>query len=215
MQLLEKFKRKFRNFGVEDLMLYAVITIGVVWAVEYILRIDLSSYLMFVRDDILKGQIWRVVSFMFVPQSGGPISTFFWLILYYSIGTNLERYWGKAAFNLYYIIGTVLLAVGGFFSGIVIAHYFYMSLFIAYAILNPNDRLLMLAIIPIKVKYLAFIDVLYMIYDFIVYPIAPIRVSIIMPVILLFIFFGGDIINSIKAKKRYNDFKKNFNDRNN
>jgi len=81
---------------------------------------------------VMKGQIWRLVTFVFVPFVGS-----FWIIfvlyIFYVFGTALERYWGSFRFNLYYFIGVLAAIVAGFlgefWGGKVTSEFLYMSIF--------------------------------------------------------------------------------------
>lgn len=213
MKLWDKIKRFFRNFAVEGLMIYVTVTVFIVFAVSYIFpNIGIPSYIYFDRAEILGGQVWRVVSFLFEPQTMNPLFMLINLYFYYIIGTSLEGYWGSVKFTQYFFAGAALLIAGGFIVGYVDAYYLYLSMFISYAILAPNEQFLFFGIIPVKAKYLAALDGVFMAYNFI-FGFASERVSIGVSVILILIFFGKNIISRIKAKKRFKDFKKNFEDR--
>lgn len=213
MRLSDKIKRFFRNFAVEGLMTYVTVTVFIVFAASYIFpNADIPSYISFSRSKILQGQVWRVVSFLFEPQTLSPLFMLINLYFYYIIGTSLEKYWGSVKFTRYFFSGAALLIAGGFIVGYVDAYYLYLSLFISYAILAPNEQFLFFGIIPIKAKYLAALDGVFMTYSFI-FGFPSERVSIGASVILILLFFGKNIISRIKAKKRFNDFKKNFDDR--
>lgn len=213
MTLSDKFVRKFRNFGIESLMIYIIITMGIIWAADYIFpAIGLTNYLYFDRNLIFSGQVWRLVTFMFMPQSSGVIGTLLTLYFYYFIGTALESFWGKQKFTLYMLMGMILLIIAGLIARYADAYYLYLSLFIAYAIISPNTELLLFFIIPVKVKYLAFIDAVFTAYLFFVDGISA-KASIAASFILLLIFFGRPLIDRLKAKKRKSDFEKNFRNR--
>lgn len=215
MGKLDNMKRKLRNFGIESLMLYVIITIGIVWAVSYLFPgTGITSYLYFDRDAILHGQVWRAITFLFMPQSSSPFMMLINLYFYYFIGNSLEQYWGKTKFTSYFLLGTLLLIISGFITGYAYAYYLYFSMFIVYALLAPNQQFLFLFVIPIKAKYLAMLDGVFLAFEFISGGAAA-RGSIIACVVLILIFFGKDITGRLKAKKRYRDFQKNFNDRNN
>lgn len=212
---MDKLKRKLRNFGIESLMIYVIITIGIVWAVSYLFpSTGLLNYLYFDRSAILQGQVWRIISFLFMPQSTSPLMMLINLYFYYFIGNSLEQYWGKEKFTGYFLLGTLLLVISGFITGYAYAYYLYFSMFIVYALLAPNQQFLFFFVIPIKAKYLAMLDGVFMAFEFIGGGAAT-RGSIIACAVLILIFFGKDITGKLKAKKRYHDFQKNFNDRNN
>lgn len=213
MQFSDKVKRFFRNFGIEGLTLYLVVTIFIIWAMDYIFpNIGITSYISFSRNSILHGQVWRLVTFLFVPPFDSPFFMLLSMYFYYFIGTNLESYWGTVKFTRYFFTGAALLIAGGFIAGTAYAHYLYLTMFISYAILAPNQQLLVLFIIPVKAKYLAILDAVDLVFELIFFPVSA-KVSIIACLILILIFFGNNILSRIKAKKRFRDFKKNFDDR--
>ncbi len=63
---------------------------------------------------ILRGQIWRIITFMIWPPSTGMFFNLIAIYLYYNLGTTLEQVWGTFRFNLYLfmgILGHVLAAL--------------------------------------------------------------------------------------------------------
>lgn len=211
MNFITKLKQKFRNFGIENLMLYVVIAQAIVLVFSYLfINVDLPGAMSFVRSSIFAGQIWRVVTFIFLPPTYSLIWALFVFLLYYSIGRELEHHWGKSNFTLYYLIGVIGSIVGGFISGYATVTYLNLSLFLAYAAVFPNTEFRIYFLIPIKAKYLAYIDAAFLIFEMIISPVY-VKVSILFAFLNFFIFFGGDFINRIKSKRRYNKFKNDFN----
>ena len=98
-KLLSRGERRFgRYFGIPKLMMILCIGMGVTYVADYLLaayHISLSYYLMFDREAIFHGQIWRLVTFVFTPPSSSPIFILFALYFYYMIGLGLENQWGK------------------------------------------------------------------------------------------------------------------------
>ncbi len=207
-----KLKRTLNKICVRNLMLYIVgITAAVFFLgiLAYALKqIDIYYYTAFNRDLILQGQVWRVLTFLFEPE-GSPIFMVLTLYLYWLMGTTLEREWGYVKFNLFYLTGVLLTIISGFITGGAINHFLNMSLFFAFAILNPEFQLMLFFIIPIKIKWLAIIDALYFVYMFIVGG-WQIRGCILACAVTIAIFFGGEVIESIKRAKRRADWKRNF-----
>lgn len=232
MSILNKLNRKFGRFYIENLMLYIVIGTGIVFAFWFLFPdIPLMQYLTFDRDAIFRGQVWRVITFIFVPQSGSPISMVFWLYMYWFIGSSLESAWGSFNFNVYYFLGVLLTAVGGFITGYATNYYINLSLFLAMAIIFPNTQLLLFFFIPVKMKWLAWLDAAMLIYEFIpvsllVYAISvkmPLslfwnmmgafngqRLAIFMSMLNLVLFFGGDFFRKIRDKFKYRKVRSNF-----
>ena len=173
MNLLNKLERKFGRCYISNLMLYIVIGTGIVYAFWFLAPdIPLLSFLSFDRGAIMRGQIWRVLSFIFIPESGSPISMVFWLYLYWLIGSSLEDYWGGFRFNVYYFCGALFAVIGGFITGYATVHYLNLTLFLAIAVINPNMQLLLFFFLPVKMKWLAWIDAAFLIYNFIFTPVS-------------------------------------------
>lgn len=226
-------ERKFGRYYIENLMLYIIIGTGIVYAFQYLFpTLPLFSLLSFNRSAILHGQIWRVISFIFVPGgTGGPISVLFWLYLYWFIGSNLESYWGGWLFNVYYFTGALLAAIGGFITGYATNHFLNLSLFLAMAVICPNHQLLLFFFIPVKMKWLAWFDAAVLIFDFI--PVSAItmavqykmpfsaflpimndywdiRLAILLSMLNFLLFFGGGFFRKIRDKFKYRNVRSNF-----
>jgi len=202
-QYLNKIERKFRKFAISNLMLYIVLGMAVVWIANPILSanpnntVSLYQLLYFDRDKILHGEVWRVISFIFMPPSTifiilTPIILYF----YWFMGSSLESQWGAFKLNVFYFTGIIGCIAAGFIIGFATNEYLNLSLFLAFAILFPNAQLLAFYVIPIKAKWLALIDGLIIIYDFIKGSFDT-RIFIILSIINIIIFFGKDFFSMI------------------
>ena len=167
---LDRFCYKHPRLGIPDLMKYVVIGNIVVYLLDMFSGYACSAMLAFIPAGILQGQIWRLVSFIFVPPTGyGAIGLALFLYMYYMIGNMLEREWGTTKFTLYYGIGVAANIVVGLVLtliygpnhpyAVVDITYLNMSLFLAFAALYPDLRFLLFFIIPVKAKWLAWLDV--------------------------------------------------------
>ena len=121
---------------------------------------------------VLHGELWRLVTFVFVSgysSRGDVLWLALFLYLYYFIGSTLEREWGSAKFTLYYLSGmalTVLSAIivsavsGGAGDNYYVygASYINLSMFFAFAMLFPDTQLLLFFLFPVKMKWLAWFD---------------------------------------------------------
>ena len=223
MNFLNKLERKFGKFAIPNLMLYIMMGQAIVLFFTILTNsYSLLNLLYFNPLLIIKGQIWRLVSFVFIPNTFSFIYFLFAAFLYYSIGSTLERSWGEFKFNLYYLLGMIFNMIGLlviqliFYKGDYLGNLFYfgsatsitiylnLSLFLAYAALYPDVQFLLYMIIPVKVKYLAFIDILLLAYNFINGDVAN-RVLIVLSLLNFFIFFGGSLL-----RKRPTSTQKQF-----
>ena len=175
---LDKLEKKFGRFAIPNLTMYLIGAYIIGFGIYYFLP-GLFKWLTLEPYFILKGQVWRVISWVLVPPSGSLISIIFIVLLYYSLGTALERAWGTfrynvyifsgilftviGAFALYFISGTGMVGYGGLFS----TYYINMSIFLAFAVSYPDMELLLYFIIPIKMKWMAIVYAVFILYDFI------------------------------------------------
>jgi hypothetical protein len=172
MNFINKLNRKFGKYAIHNLMFYIII----LYATGYLLfMINPNFYERFLSLDvkmILKGQIWRLATFIIQPPNTSILFLALELYIYYMIGTNLERAWGAFRFNLYFLSGilfnilaTIILYL---ITGISFSYgliYINRSLFFAFAALYPNVQFLLLFILPVKVKYLAYFYGAFIIYE--------------------------------------------------
>ena len=198
---VDRFCARHPRFGIFHLMKYLVIGNAAIWLLTMMDRTGtVVYYLALLPGMVLKGQLWRLVTFVFVPASGG-ILTLLFLYFYYFIGSTLEREWGSVKFNLYFYCGmlfTVIFAFAVYFiSGkrlnpYYVAEFIYLSMFFSFAANYPDLQVLFMFFIPMKMKWLALIDAAYFLYCVfsISFP------DNLLPVVatLNFLLFCGDIL---------------------
>ena len=105
MNWITKLERKFGRYCIPNLISILIGGQILVYAVELFVNQYISFYLNLDRGALLAGQIWRVITFMFVPFSGGgPLSVVLGIYFTWFIGTALEKEWGDFRFNLYLLV---------------------------------------------------------------------------------------------------------------
>ena len=87
--------------------------------------------------------------------------------------------------------------------------YLNLSLFLAYAAIFPNEEVLLFGILPLKMKYLALIDVLLFLRAFIAGG-ASVRITVVLCLLNVFLFLGGDLIQTIRRESQYWKTRRNF-----
>lgn len=210
---MNNLRRKWNRFlynnsnkGIPNLMMFVSIGTLIMWI---FMQIDPSNvlyyFLRFDRDLILQGQVWRLLTYIFIPQSSG-IWLFLLLIAYYSIGRMVESVWGTLKFNLFYFCGVLLMDIGGLLLGTnASTYYLNLSLFVALATLYPDNRVLLMYIIPLKMKYLAWFYLLISAIDIIQGDLSP-----LFALLNYFIFFGRSCLNVLPGGDRVGSKKMNF-----
>lgn len=205
-------ERRLRRYSIADLMKYIVIGQGIVYILMYIwpsLGYQVYSMITLTRSALLRGQIWRLVTFVFAPSSFSPLFVFFSLYFYYMIGSALERRWGKVRFNLYYGVGMLCAIIACLLTGYASNAYLNLSLFFAFAAMFPNEEVLLFMILPVKMKYLALVDVLIYLQQFIAGP-ASTRVTIVLCLLNVILFLGGDLLGALRRESQYWKTRYNF-----
>ena len=211
---LDKLNRKYGRHSIRNLMAIIVAGMAAVFVVDLILTpskgISLSSFLVFDRAAILQGQIWRVLSFIFIPGETNIIFVVFALYFYWLIGSALESYWGSFRFNVFYLIGVLATIVIGFISGYATNMYLNLSLFFAFALIYPDFEIRLFFFIPIKIKYLAFLDAALFLLSLIMVNWQT-KLCILIALANVILFFGRDFITRIKNIRRRMKYRRDAN----
>lgn len=214
-RLLDKMQRRFGRFAVSNLMQYIVIGMAVVFVMDLIVlpasKFSLTAAMAFDRDAIFHGQIWRIISFVLIPPNSSIIFIVFSLYFYWLIGSALENQWGTFRFNAFYWCGVICTMIVGLITGYATNYYLNMTLFLAFAIIYPDFQMLLFFCIPIKIKYLALIDVLILAVSF-YYASWAGRIALVVAVANIILFFWHDFIDTIKSYKRRRRWQKEWND---
>ncbi len=209
-KFLNNLERKFGRYAIHNLSLYIVAG----YAIGYVMQIfapSIAQWLNLNPYDILHGQIWRLVTWMLIPPSGyNIIFLAIMLYFYYSIGTALEQTWGAFRYNVYIISGMLFTAIGAIvlfliqsgldpnplnavvygvtISMMISTYYVNMSIFLAFAANYPDMQVLFWFIIPIKIKWLAYVYAAILAYSFIMGG-AETRVAIAASLLNFILFF--------------------------
>ncbi len=171
MNWLNKLERKLGKYAIPNLMYYIII----LYAFGFVLGLFnpefYYQYLSLDAAKILRGQVWRIFTFIIQPPNTSIWFVIFTLYLYYMIGRQLEYVWGAFRFNVYFFTGVLLHVVATLLTYAITGvslplgtYYLNMSLFFAYAAIYPNQQFYLFMVLPIKVKYLAWLDGAYFAY---------------------------------------------------
>lgn len=209
MRIPDKVQRALRKFTISGLMNYIVGAMAVVFVLDLVLPINLYGMLALTRGGVMAGQIWRLLSFVVLPPNTSLLWILFSLYFYWLIGTVLENQWGTFKFNLFYWVGIIGNIIACMITGYADNTFLNLSLFFAFAALNPNHEVLVFFILPVKMKYLALLDAALYVYQFIVGG-ATVRWMIVFSLLNVILFLGGDLLNTIRREKQYWKTRYNF-----
>lgn len=200
MKLLNKLEKTIGKFAIRNLMLYIIgcYILGLVLAYvnpTALSLLTLEPYMIFNH-----GQIWRLISWVIVPSETNLFFALIMMFFYFQLGTTLERHWGTFRFNVYIFGGLFLTVIGAIvlyfamgqpaasFGWYFSTYYVNLSIFLAFALCFPDTRVLLMFVIPIKMKWLAIVYIFLAAYSAVMSNAAG-RVAIMMSLLNFLIFF--------------------------
>lgn len=224
MNFISKLERKCKGKGIPNLTRWIIIC----YVIGYVLELSKSPILSYLYLDpifILRGEVWRLFTWVLVPPDSFGIFTILTLLFYYSIGLSMERTWGEFRYTLYIvsgfiftIIGAFILyfmtgsrySVGSFFS----TYYISMSLYLAFAVTYPEMSVYLYGVLPVKVKWMGFIygaTILYQIFNYVrlgVWFMAVPVIASLLNFVIYFLLTRNLSRYNPKEVKRRRDFRK-------
>lgn len=160
MNVLDRLERRLGRWAIPGLLRYIV----ALNALVYLLLLAAPGYrevLELDRAAILRGEIWRLLSWIFLPTTLSPLWIFFFLMFTWWVGEMLEGTWGAFRLNVYYFLGAAGCTLSAMLFGASGGNFLLtLSLLLAIATLAPNQEVLLL-IFPIRLKWLAIISIIY------------------------------------------------------
>lgn len=219
MNWLYRMEYKYGRKAPRRLMLGIVGGQIIVWLAMMLFYAPLPLHLALVRGPLFHGQIWRLITYLFVPVSTTWNPLFFALAVYllYMVGSSLENAWGDFKFDVYLGLGLVGGWIACLLTGGCSAMPLWYSLFFAFAYLFPDVQLLLFFIIPIKVKWLgAFAGALYLLNVIFAGSLSA-SLAMVVGMLNFIVFFGKDtflgIKNALEQRKRRQEWQNQWRDR--
>ncbi len=214
MKFIDKLERKFGRFGIPNLTIYMIVCYVIGYALM-IVNPGILNWLSLEPAYILRGQVWRLVTWVLYPPSTSGVLWFAIVVLffYYPIGTSLERTIGTFKYTLYILSGVIFTILGAFIlyfllggnvlvGNVFSTYYISLSTFLAYAMCYPDMQVLLMFIIPVKMKWMAIFYVVIVVYEMIQYIMAGawyLVIPIVASLLNFIIFYFGT-----KDFSRYN-----------
>ena len=202
---IDRFCYKHPRFGIPNLMLFIVIGNVIVYLFSLMDTTGLfENYLTFSAARVfLHGEVWRIFTFILVPNAPNILSLALFLYFSYFIGRTLEQQWGPGKFTIYYFSGIVLTLLYGILVWLITgisygltATYVNLSMFFAFATLYPDLRVLLFFFIPIKIKWLALVDAGYFLASMLInWKLFPINLLPLVALLNYAVFCGGYLLD--------------------
>lgn len=227
MKWLYKLEYKHGNKYIPHLMTIVVAGMAVVYLFA---RAGAASGVNFVslltldRAAILKGQVWRLITFIFVPTSFDMLFLLISLYFYYMLGKMLESYWGGFRLNIYYLTGMLCAIISTFIVGHGSSTYLNLSLFLALATIAPDMEFRLFFILPVKAKWLALFSlagyIIPIFFGFLSNPVTGFvsfllsLVSLAFALLNYLLYFGPQLFGTIRENRRIAKNRKQWQNRN-
>ena len=179
MGFVNKLEKKFGKYAISNLIYYVLAA----YAIGYVFHAmspDIYDAFLMKPELVCKGQVWRLFTWIFTIPQELDVFVVFMFLFYLWIGNTLDKYWGSFKYNLYMIsgwlfmtVGTMLiyivslLATGDGISISVSTYYINLTSFLACATVLPDVQVNLFLVIPLKMKWLAIVDIILLAYEFI------------------------------------------------
>lgn len=128
-------------------------------------RSGILGQLLFAPALVLEGEAWRLITFLFVPPTLSPIWFLFYALVLYIYCSGLQARWGPVRLIIYIFIGWFATVAASFIAYLLDPSFILdegfiaveTTLLFALATYYPDFEFRVLFILPVKVKWLAWL----------------------------------------------------------
>lgn len=160
MTLLNRLERILSPFAITGLIRYVVAFNALIFVLSH-LSPGYTSVLDLDGNAILHGQVWRLLTWIFIPTTNSFLWILFYLMFLWWVGDTLEATWGTFRLNAYYFLGMAGSTAGallvGWSPGNLMLNF---SLLLAVATIAPDLEILFL-FFPVKIKWIALLSIIF------------------------------------------------------
>jgi hypothetical protein len=215
MGWLDKLQRRIGFLAIPALLRYVAALTALVFILykidaRYLTLIDLDI------DAVRHGQIWRLVTYIFIPQLGSLIPAPDWFNAAFAVlfliwvGDRLEEAWGALRLSLFFYIGMIGTTIAAVFFGARFSNaMLYSSIFFAFARFYPNAVIFFAYILPLKVKWIAWIYAAILLWQFI-FATMQFRSALVAAFANYLIFFGRDLFFEARRRQDVSERRRRF-----
>lgn len=202
MSFLEKLERRLGFIAIPGLI-RAVVTLNALVFVLVLLNKGFDSYLALDIARIRTGEVWRLVTYIFVPQTGHFLLVVVALWFLWFIGDGLERAWGPFRLTLYFLMGMIGTTIAAVLSNSQFAsQMLFTTLFFAFAHFFPDEVIYVFFILPLKIKWIAWIYAAFLLLGFVTQS-NSYRMALLAALSNYLIFFGPGVIQQLRQRKEF------------
>jgi membrane associated rhomboid family serine protease len=209
MTFLDKLERRLGFIAIPGLI-RAIVTLNVLVFILVYLNRGFDSYLALDMARVRAGEVWRLVTYIFVPQMSHPLLVLVALWFLWFIGDGLERAWGAFRLTLYFLVGMIGTTVAAVFSNSQFSNQMlFTTLFFAFAHFYPDEIIYVFFILPLKIKWIAWVYAAFLAFAFVTQS-NSYRLALIAALSNYVIFFGPGWIQHLRQRKEVTERRKRF-----
>ena len=209
MRFLDKLERRIGFIAIPGLI-RAIVTLNVLVFILVYLNKGFDSYLALDIAKILDWEVWRLITYIFVPQMSHPLLVLMALWFLWFIGDGLERAWGPFRVTLYFLVGMVGTTVAALLSSSQFSNQMlFTTLFFAFAHFYPDEVIYVFFILPLKIKWIAWVYAGFLLLAFVTES-NSYRLALIAALGNYFVFFGPETIQKLRQRKEVAARRKRF-----
>ncbi|HSV61766.1 MAG TPA: hypothetical protein VLH83_00355 [Chthoniobacterales bacterium] len=215
MSFPDKLERRLGFIAIPGLLRYVAFLSALVFVLykldpTYLRLIDLDAHA------VLRGQVWRLVTYIFVPQLGSLlpfpdwVNAAFYALFLLWMGNGLEAAWGSFRLTLFFLIGMMGTTIAAFFFGAAFSNIMLTSsLFFAFARFYPDTVIYFAYVLPLKVKWIAWGTAAFLLFQFVFQTMAY-RAACLAAMANYLLFFGPEIYRSARHRKDVTERRRRF-----
>jgi ribosomal protein S27AE len=193
VKFLDRLDRIVAPIAIPNPTVVLVVSQLVFWLAS-LLKPQLAESAVLVWNQVLAGEVWRLVTFLLIAPTGFPLLAIFYFYILYMMGMYLEQVWGVVRFNAFLYLGTALTVMGSVLvpDAPLTGLFLQATLFLAFATFNPDFQFLLFFILPMKIKYLAWLQAAMYLLTFIFGDLAA-KILVFTSIGNYLIFFGREL----------------------
>lgn len=215
MTWLDKLERRFGFLAIPGLLRYVAALTALVF-ILYMLDPHYLDLMELKPAAVKRGEVWRLITYIFIPQLGSLIPAPNWFNAAFSVlfliwvGDRLEEAWGSFKLNLYFLLGMLGTTIAAFIFGQNFSNGMLLSgIFFAFARFYPDMVIFFAYILPLKVKWIAWIYAVILFLQFLLGSMA-FRSAALVALANYLIFFGPEIIHAARHRKEVSTRRRRF-----
>src|SRR5436190_19958396 len=110
MRWLDRLERRFGNWSIPQFPIFVAAANGTIYLLGLFNPLFVGKLLLD-TDAVRAGEVWRLVTFLFVPPQMNPLWMALALYTLYSFSQALENEWGEFKLCFFYLVGALATIV--------------------------------------------------------------------------------------------------------